>query len=60
MPDLPTYTVTSAQASRIIAAFGSQLEYRRWLRATVINIVVSRESEAIRASMEAEMPEPTA
>jgi hypothetical protein len=64
MPDLPTLTVTATQAQRILATFGSSLEYRKWLRQSIVNHVTAREAEAKnaadRAAFEAEIPTPTA
>lgn len=63
MPDLPTLTVTTAQAQRITTAFGSSLAYRQWLRSRVIDYVIQDESidrlAADRAALEAEIPPPT-
>ena len=59
MPDLPTLTVTTAQAQRITAAFGTVTDYRKWLRNAVIMQVVSREGAADQTALETEIPEPT-
>jgi hypothetical protein len=55
MPTLPTLDVTQPQADRIIAAFGAtQAEavanYRVWLKASVIDEVLSRERQALLIS----------
>jgi len=44
MPDLPTFTVTSAQATRLLKVFGSPAEYKAWLREQINREVVSHES----------------
>lgn len=55
MPDLPTLTVTQAQADRIVAAFGSVANYRTWLKEAVRDRVRNVEVEKIRAQSEADM-----
>lgn len=47
MPDLPTLTVTQAQADRILATFGTAAAYRDWLRARVIDAVMAFESRKL-------------
>jgi hypothetical protein len=58
MPDLPTLTVTDAQANRILLAFGGQVDeagaaltpvqaYRRWLRESVRNHVLLVEGQKL-------------
>lgn len=44
MPDLPTLTVTQAQADRCLAAYGTVENYRAWLRAQVRRYVLTSES----------------
>lgn len=39
MPDLPTITVTTAQAQRCLAAWGSVESYREWLAGSVRDYV---------------------
>lgn len=51
MPDLPTITVTQAQADRIIAAFGADQAtavpaYKRWLAGAVRQHVLQQAAEA--------------
>lgn len=60
MPLLPTLTVTDLQLSRISAVFGSPEAYRSWLRRVVINEVVTRESNLLRADLETQLPDPDA
>lgn len=55
MPDLPTITVTDAQATRILNAFGDAATYRAWLRQSVRDYVLSKEATAIRAEQQAKM-----
>lgn len=43
MPNLPTLTVTDAQASRITAAFGSVTAYKQWLKEKIIEHVLDFE-----------------
>jgi hypothetical protein len=45
MPNLPTLTVTQAQADRLLAAFGSAANYKAWLRETVILYVTQKEAQ---------------
>jgi hypothetical protein len=44
MPDLPTLTVTDAQAARLLTVFGSAQAYRDWLKATIIHEMALREN----------------
>ncbi len=44
MPDLPTFTVTTAQATRLLAVFGSPAKYKAWLREQIKREVVAHES----------------
>jgi hypothetical protein len=61
MPDLPTLTVTTAQATRIQNAFpgANQAErvaaYRAWLREQIKGHVRHVEEEAVRAQCQAQM-----
>lgn len=47
MPDLPTLTVSSAQAQRILATFGDAPTYRRWLAGQVRAAVLAHEAKTI-------------
>lgn len=58
MPDLPTITVTDAQAARLLAAFEGQVDetgadlppdeaYRRWLRDAVREKAIQVEAQNI-------------
>lgn len=42
MPDLPTITVTTAQATKALAAFGDVAGYKAWLRQAVQTEVKTR------------------
>ncbi len=44
MPDLPTLTVTAAQAQRCLAAWGSIAAYKTWLAASVRDYVRTSET----------------
>lgn len=68
---LPTLTVTDDQAQRILAAFGSEADYTRWLIEQVNGVVLTVEArmldeasnEAKRvalADLEATLPDPEA
>lgn len=55
MPTLPTLTLTDAQATRCLAAWGSTENYRTWLRGQVAGFVIAAErSQAATAYLEAE------
>lgn len=54
MPDLPTITVTAAQASRVNAVFGSADAYRQWLRGSLRAHVLAVESSRLDAQHETE------
>jgi uncharacterized NAD(P)/FAD-binding protein YdhS len=43
MPNLPTLFVTDAQATRMIAAFGSAENYKTWLKEQIIRYVTDYE-----------------
>jgi hypothetical protein len=49
MPDLPTITVTQAQADRMLAAYGSVANYRLWLKTTIIQYVTTTEMANLKA-----------
>lgn len=55
MPDLPTLTVTSAQATRIQAAFGGAEEYRTWLRQAIRGYVTAKEEQNLRVRFDADV-----
>lgn len=55
MPDLPTISVTSAQATRIQAAFGGVEAYRAWLRQAIRTQVIVAERQAITSKYEADV-----
>ncbi len=44
MPDLPTITVTQAQADRMLSAWGSAANYKTWLKQMIIDYVLSQEA----------------
>lgn len=48
MPQLPTLTVTDAQATRLIAVFGDVAGYKAWLLRTLKAAVMAAEEEAER------------
>lgn len=52
MPQLPTLTVTDAQATRLLAAFGTSAAYKEWLKNRLIEYVVEAEAMAERVSIE--------
>lgn len=54
MPDLPTLTVTTTQATRITTAFGDAAAYRAWLRQQIKNYVIVHEREALQAKFDAD------
>jgi hypothetical protein len=45
--DLPTLSVTNAQAQRLLAAFGDQAGYRRWLKRALLDEVDRREARRL-------------
>lgn len=45
MPDLPTLTVTQAQADRLIAVFGDVAAYKAWLREALKGYVLAAEGD---------------
>ena len=55
MPDLPTITVTAAQAQRIQTAFGGVEQYKAWLRQAIRGYVKISEREALRLKYEADI-----
>jgi hypothetical protein len=61
MPDLPTLTVTAAQATRIQNVFPGATQadraeaYRAWLRDAVRGLVKAKERESLRLKFEADM-----
>lgn len=55
MPTLPTFTVTDAQAQRMLAAWGSVSEYRRWLREQIAMYVSTHEANQTRQQNKADL-----
>lgn len=55
MPDLPTLTVTAAQATRIQNAYGSVEQYRTWLRQAIRNYVKAMERETLQEQYVADL-----
>lgn len=55
MPDLPTLTVTQAQADRMLAVFGTVEAYREWLRESIINHVLAEEEQVRVEQFHAEL-----
>lgn len=66
MPTLPTFTVTDATASRILAAFQNMKDdagatltpanaYKRWLKDQLVHWVTTYESEAQKTTLGNEM-----
>lgn len=55
MPQLPTLTVTDAQAARITAAYGSTANYKVWLRRQLIAFVFDYEARQIQAQATADI-----
>jgi hypothetical protein len=66
MPDLPTLTVTAAQAQTLLAAFGDSIDpvtgqpltptvaYKRWLRDSLVqHVVAAKQIELDRAARDA-------
>jgi uncharacterized NAD(P)/FAD-binding protein YdhS len=53
MPALPTFTVTDAQAQRLLAAFGSVDNYKAWLKEQLVRYVVDHEINQDREEFEA-------
>ena len=46
MPNLPTFSVTDAQATRMLSAFGSTDAYIAWLKQSIIDFVIEKEINA--------------
>jgi hypothetical protein len=53
MPDLPTLTVTDAQAKRLLAAFGGVPQYKAWLRQRLVEVVQQYERVTVSAAVQA-------
>lgn len=51
MPDLPTITVTAAQATRIQNTIGDATAYRKWLKEKIIQEVLHAETTASRTAL---------
>lgn len=49
MPALPTFDITPEQAERCLAAWGSPINYKAWLRAEVVAYVRAAERAAAMA-----------
>lgn len=69
MPDLPTITVTGAQATKLLELFGNVAEYKKWLKEAVRIEAIRRQTVVLAeianaqvrdgiAAFEAEIPEP--
>jgi len=63
--ELPTFTVTDAQAARLLAVFGTTGAYKAWLRRQIVDAVRKAESKsrgdkvrAYAASLEADDTDP--
>lgn len=60
MPTLPTFTVTDAQAQRMLAAWGSAEEYKKWLREQIALYVSMQEANSTRqqnkVDLESQLP----
>ena len=46
--DLPTISVTNAQAAKLIELFGSAAEYKQWLRQAVREEALRRHAQTLR------------
>lgn len=55
MATLPTLTVTDAQATRILTAFGTALAYKIWLRDAIVNYVIWSEGQASSTTLKGEI-----
>lgn len=55
MPELPTITVTPAQAAKLVEVFGSATEYRVWLRAAIRHEVAQRHARALQDAHDARL-----
>jgi len=55
MPNLPTVTVTDAQAARITAAYGDATAYKAWLKQAIKDYVFRKEAEAITAKAQTDV-----
>ena len=53
MPDLPTITVTDAQAAKLLQVFGTAADYRAWLRQAIRHEVAQRRAQALQAQHDA-------
>jgi len=47
MPNLPTLTVTQAQADRMLATYGDVDTYKEWLRVQIIDFVLRAEARTL-------------
>lgn len=50
MPDLPTLTVSQAQATRLLEAFGTTAQYKDWLKTQITAHVLQYENAKIEAA----------
>ena len=55
MPDLPTLTVTDAQAAIVLAAFGGNMTpavpaYQTWLARSLVSYVVEEKRQSLAAA----------
>lgn len=55
MPTLPTIEVTQTQADRMLAAYGSVENYKKWLKNQIVLFVTDKELNENRAAMEAQL-----
>lgn len=66
MPNLPTFTVTDATATRLLKAFEGQTDpegnpltaqqaYKVWLKSNLMSYVTSQEAKAGSATLSAEL-----
>lgn len=53
MPDLPTITVTDAQAAKLLQVFGTVANYKAWLRQAIRTEVASRRYAALESAHQA-------
>lgn len=52
MPNLPTISVTQAQADRILAVFGDVTAYKEWLLQSLIGYVQQSELSKLRETQQ--------
>ncbi len=62
MPDLPTITVTAAQATKLLELFGDVPSYKKWLKEAIRRhaaVLSNQANQTVRdgiAAFEAEIP----